>query len=336
MARVRIGTLAAARITTPALITPARQVPEAVVTAVAARDRSRAEAFAAEHGIPVVHDTYETQIADPDIDAIYNPLPNSLHAPWTLRAIAAGKHVLCEKPFTSRADQAVEVAEAAERSGLVVMEAMHYRYHPLAEIMQEQLAMIADPDSGPEESVRHIHCVVSFPLDGLDDIRHDYELAGGATMDAGCYAIDCIRLLGPGEPEVVAALATEQNPDVDRAMTAFLRFPGGATAWLDVALTQGGKIRDDVHVVGAQGQTRVQNFAFPHVRYRVTTRTPKLSETISSPPGESPQTTYAGQLRAFTGAVLRGERFPTTPEHAIGTMRLIDDIYRAADLPLRP
>jgi predicted dehydrogenase len=307
-----------------------------VVTAVAARDRSRAEAYAAEHGIPVVHDSYEALIADPDIDAIYNPLPNSLHAPWTLRAIAAGKHVLCEKPFTSGADQAIEVAGAAERSGLVVMEAMHYRYHRLAQIMQEQVALIADPVAGPENSVRHIHCAVSFPLDGLDDIRYDYELAGGAAMDAGCYAIDCIRLLGPGEPEVVAALATEQNPDVDRAMTAFLRFPGGATAWLDVALTQGGKIRADVHVVAVQGQMRAQNFVHPHVWYRVTTRTPKLSGTISSPPGESPETTYAGQLQAFAGAVLRGERFPTTPEHAIGTMELIDDIYRAADLPLRP
>jgi predicted dehydrogenase len=333
---LRIGILSTARITVPALITPARQVPEAEVTAVAARDRSRAEALAAEHGIPAVHDSYEALIADPDIDAVYIPLPNSLHAPWTLRAIAAGKHVLCEKPFTSRADQAVEVAQAARDAGVVVMEAMHYRYHRLAQIMAEQLALIADPGGDPETSVRHIHCVVSFPLDGLDDIRYDYELAGGAAMDAGCYAIDCIRLLGPGEPEVVAALATEQNPDVDRAMTAFLRFPGGATAWLDVALTQGGKVRADVHVVGAHGQMRVQNFVHPYVRYRVTTRTAKLTETISSPPGESPETTYLGQLRAFAGAVLRGEPFPTTAEHAIGTMRLIDDIYRAADFPLRP
>ena len=336
MERVRIGTLGAARITPPALITPAREVPEAEVTAVAARDRSRAEAFAAEHGIPVVHDSYEALVDDPDIDAVYNPLPNSLHAPWTLRAIAAGKHVLCEKPLTSRAEQAAEVARAAEAAGVVVMEAMHYRYHRLARIMTEQLALVAGPREERESSVRHIHCVVSFPLDGPDDIRYDYELAGGAAMDAGCYAVDCLRLLGPGEPEVVAALATEQNPDVDRAMTAFLRFPGGATAWLDVALTQGGKLRADVHVVGAYGQMRVQNFVRPYVRYRVTTRTEKLTEMISSPPGESAETTYLGQLRAFAGAVLRGEPFPTTAEHAIGTMRVIDDIYRAADLPLRP
>jgi predicted dehydrogenase len=336
MDRLRIGTLSAARITPPALITPARQLPQAAVTAVAARDRDRAEAFAAEHGIPVVHDSYAALIADPDIDAVYNPLPNALHGRWTLAAIEAGKHVLCEKPFTSNADEAREVAAAARRAGVVVMEAMHYRYHRLAQVMVDQLALIAGPEADRHDGVRHIHCTVSFPLDSLDDIRYRYDLAGGATMDAGCYAIDCVRLLGPGRPEVVAALATEQGPRLDRSMYAFLRFPGGATAWLDVSLTQGGKLRADVHVVGTQGQMRVQNFIHPYVRFRVTTKTAQHAESISSDPGESPDTTYLGQLRAFAAAVLRGEPFPTTPEHAIVTMELIDDIYRAAGLPLRP
>ena len=101
------------------------------MAAVAARDKSRADAFALRHGIPTAYGSYEDMLADPDIDAIYNPLPNSLHGPWTLRAIAAGKHVLCEKPFASNADEAAQVADAAAASGLVVMEAMHYRYHPL-------------------------------------------------------------------------------------------------------------------------------------------------------------------------------------------------------------
>ncbi len=336
MERLRIGTLSTARITRPALITPARQVPEAEVTAVAARDRTRAEAFAAQHGIPVVHDSYAALIADPGIDAIYNPLPNSLHGRWTLAAIQAGKHVLCEKPFTSNAAEARAVAAAARRSGLVVMEAMHYRYHRLAQIMTAQLPRIVGPEADRYNGIRHIHCTVSFPLEGLDDIRYSYDLAGGATMDAGCYAIDCVRLLGPGDPEVVAALATEQNPGVDRAMSAFLRFPDGATAWLDLSLTQGGKLRADVHVVGAHGQMRVQNFVHPYLWFRVTTKTAQRTESISSDPGESAETTYLGQLRAFAGAVLRDEPFPTTPEHAIVTMNLIDDIYRAAGLPVRP
>jgi predicted dehydrogenase len=345
MEGLRIGTLSTARITPLALITPAREVPETVVTAVAARDRHQAEAFAAEYGIPVVHDSYEALIADPDIDAIYNPLPNSLHGPWTLAAIKAGKHVLCEKPFTSNAGEAREVAAAARDSGLVVMEAMHYRYHRLAQIMTGQLPLIAgDSANGTggaavpdgQNGVRHIHCTVSFPLDGLDDIRWDYDLAGGAAMDAGCYAIDCVRLLGPGRPEVVAALATEQVPQVDRAMAAFLRFPGGATAWLEMSLTVGGKLRADVHVVGKHGQMKVQNFVHPYLWYRVRTVTPERTETISPDPGESAETTYLGQLRAFAAAVLRGEPFPTTPEHAIVTMELIDDIYEAAGLPPRP
>ena len=336
MEQLRVGTLSAARITPAALITPARQVPETVVTAVAARDPAQAEAFAAAHGIPVVRESYQALIADPDIDAIYNPLPNSLHAEWTLRAIDAGKHVLCEKPFTSNAGQAREAAAAARASGLVVMEAMHYRYHPLAQLMLGQLPLIAGPEDDRQAGIKHLHCAVSFPLDGLGDIRYRYDLAGGAAMDAGCYAIDCIRLLGPGEPEVMAALATEQNPKVDRAMTAFLRFPGGATAWLEASLTQGGKFRADVHVVGTHGQMRVQNFIHPSIRYRVTTQTAEGTGSVSSEPGGSPETTYLGQLRAFAAAVQRGEPFPTTPEHAVVTMELIDDIYRAAGLPPRP
>jgi predicted dehydrogenase len=219
---------------------------------------------------------------------------------------------------------------------VVVMEAMHYRYHRLAQVMVDQLALIAGSEADRRGGVRHIHCTVSFPLEGPDDIRYHYDLAGGATMDAGCYAIDCVRLLGPGQPEVVAALATEQSPRLDRSMYAFLRFPGGATAWLDVSLTQGGKLRADVHAVGTHGQMRVQNFIHPYIRFRVTTKTAQHAESISSDPGESPDTTYLGQLRAFAAAVLRGEPFPTTPEHAIVTMELIDDIYRAAGLPLRP
>jgi predicted dehydrogenase len=154
--RLRVGTLGAARITPAALIKPARQVPEMTVTAVAARDPARAREFAAKHGIAVVHDSYEALIADPEIDAVYNPLPNSLHAPWTLRAIAAGKHVLCEKPFTSNEAEAQEVAAAAKSAGLVVVEAFHYRYHPLARRMLDAVAEIG--------KLRHVEAAVAFPL----------------------------------------------------------------------------------------------------------------------------------------------------------------------------
>src|SRR3954447_2607033 len=139
---LRFGVLGAARIAPPALVRPAARVPGATVSAIAARDPQRARAFADKHGIATVHTSYDDLIADPDIDAVYNPLPNGLHAEWTLRALAAGKHVLCEKPFASNEDEARKVADAAEASGLVVMEAFHYRYHALAQKMLEAVQSV--------------------------------------------------------------------------------------------------------------------------------------------------------------------------------------------------
>ncbi len=232
MDRLRIGTLGAARITSSALIKPARQVPEVTVAAVAARDPERARRFAAKHRIRRVHDSYQALIDDPAIDAIYNPLPNSLHAQWTLRAIEAGKHVLCEKPFTANATEAADVAAAAAASGLVVMEAFHYRYHPLARRMQEVVA----GEIGP---LRYLEASLCFPLPRFSDIRYSYDLAGGATMDAGCYAINWLRMLGPGEPEVLSARARLHGPDVDRAMAASFRFPGGVLGRMTVVTVVG-------------------------------------------------------------------------------------------------
>src|SRR5215207_627011 len=128
---IRMGVLGAAAIVPVALMGPARSIPEVQVTAIAARDPQRARSFARRYKIPRVHQTYEDLLQDPEIDAIYNPLPNGLHAEWTIKALEAGKHVLCEKPFTSNATEARAVAAVAERTGLVVMEAFHYRYHPL-------------------------------------------------------------------------------------------------------------------------------------------------------------------------------------------------------------
>lgn len=139
-APLRIGVLGAARIAPMALIGPAKRSAEVVVAAVAARENLRAAAFASKHGIARVHDNYEALVADPDLDAIYNPLPNSLHGRWTRAALAAGKHVLCEKPFAANAAEAREVADLAATSDRVVMEAFHYRYHPLALRIEQIIA----------------------------------------------------------------------------------------------------------------------------------------------------------------------------------------------------
>ena len=218
---IQVGILGAARIAPLALINPARANSEVVVAAVAARDVSRAEAFAAKHGIAHVHDSYEALIADPDVDAVYNPLPNSLHGRWTGAALTGGKHVLCEKPFTANASEAREIAELAAESDRVVMDAMHYRYHPLTLRIEEIIA------SGELGKLKWVEAAICFPLPKFSDIRYSYSLAGGATMDAGCYAVDMVRTFGGSTPEVISARAKLREPQVDRAMTAELRFTGG-------------------------------------------------------------------------------------------------------------
>jgi predicted dehydrogenase len=326
---LRIGTLGSSRISKPALIEPSASVAEVTVAAVAARDLARAEAFALGHGIPKAYGSYQELLADPDIDAIYNPLPNSLHGPWTLRAIAAGKHVLCEKPFASNADEAAQVVRAASASGLVVMEAMHYRYHPLIRRLSEVVG-----EFGP---VRHIQCWTSFAIINPGDIRYDYGLAGGALMDGGCYAIDCLRLLGGDEPSVTGALADPVGPGsggavADRSLAVRLAFPGGATGWFESTFTRDGEFRADLHVICRDGLVHLDNFIFPHRGRLVATR----DGTVVADESGDGDSTYVHQLRAFAAAITSGDAAPTSAEHALVTMRLIDDAYRAAGLAPRP
>jgi predicted dehydrogenase len=318
---LRIGVLGTARISENALFDPARSVPEVIVAAVAARDKARGEMLALRHGVPKGYGSYQELLADPDIDAVYNPLPNSLHAPWTLKAIEAGKHVLCEKPFAGNADHAAQVAAAAAASGLVVMEAMHPRYHPLT----RRLLAIAE-GLGP---VRHVQCWTSFVIKSPDDIRYDYDLGGGALMDGGCYAIDFLRMFG--EPEVTGALADAAGP-VDRAMAVRLAYPDGATGWFESAFTRDGGFRADAHVVCADGHLWLNDFTFPH-RSRLVAERDGVVVADEKGGGDS---TYVWQLRAFAAAVSGGTPVLTSAGHAAGTMRLIDDAYRAAGLPVRP
>jgi predicted dehydrogenase len=323
--RLRIGTLGTARITPGALLKPARQIPDVTVAAVAARDPERARRFAAKHRIRRVHDSYQALIDDPAIDAVYNPLPNSLHAPWTLRAIEAGKHVLCEKPFAANADEAAGVAAAARESGLVVMEAFHYRYHPLARRMRD---VVQAGEIGP---LRYLEASLCFPLPHFSGIRYSYDLAGGATMDAGCYAINWLRMLGPGEPEVLSARAKLHGPDVDRAMSASFRFAGGVLGRMTASLWSGQVLRLDAKAVGDHGVMRVFNYVSPQFYNRLTVTADGYTrrERVSGEPS------YTYQLRAFAAAVRHGDPVLTTPEDAVANMAVIDAVYQAAGLPRR-
>jgi predicted dehydrogenase len=322
---LRIGLLGAARIAKNALMKPSRDVDEVTVSAVAARDPARAQAYAAKHAIARVHTSYDDLLADPEIDAVYNPLPNGLHAEWTLKALAAGKHVLCEKPFTSNAEEAREVAAAATASGLVVTEAFHYRYHPLAEKMRS----IAH--SGELGTIRSVRAALCFPLPRFSDIRYSYALGGGAMMDAGCYPLSLLRLVGPSEPEVVSATAKLHTPTIDRAMSVDFRFEGGATGHLEASMWSRRLLKIAATVTGDLGEMRVLNFVAPHVynRLSVTVNGTTRRERVAGDP------TYTYQLRSFAGSVLRGEPILTTADDAVLTMALIDDVYDAAGLPRR-
>jgi len=324
---MRIGVLGAARITPTALIKPARIVDGVEVAAVAARDRSRAEAFAARWGVPTVHDSYADLLADPSLDAVYVPLPNGLHAQWTQAAVEAGKHVLCEKPFTANAAQARQVAAAAEATGLVVMEAFHYRYHPVARRMAE-LA-----HGGDLGRIQRVETAMCFPLPAFSDIRYNFGLAGGALMDAGCYAVHCLRLLATGEPTVTTAKALTSKRDgrIDRAMTAQFSLPGGATGRIHASMWSATLLRIQAKVIGDRGTMTVINPFAPQLwsRFTVEIDGRRRRERFDS------EATYVHQLRAFAAAV-RGEPTNLTPpSDSIATMSLIDDIYAAAALPLR-
>ncbi|MEV6848992.1 Gfo/Idh/MocA family oxidoreductase [Actinoplanes sp. NPDC051411] len=325
---MRIGVLGAARIAPAALIKPARAVAGVEVAAVAARNREKAAAFAGRHGIPVVHESYEALLADPTLDAVYVPLPNGRHEQWTVAALRAGKHVLCEKPLTSNAAQALEVRTVAGETGLVVMEAFHYRYHPLAARMAEVA------HSGELGRIKRVETAMCFPLPRFGDIRYDYGLAGGALMDAGCYAVHCLRLLSPGAPTVTGAHALPFRRDarVDRAMTADFDLGDGATGRVRASLWSSTVLSLGARVVGERGMLKVANFVMPQLfaGFKVTTDGRSHRERFGGEP------TYVHQLRAFAAAV-RGETTAnlTPPADSVATMTLIDDVYRAAGLPVR-
>jgi len=325
MDTLRIGILGAARIAPSAVIKPAQNVGEATIGAVAARDRAKADAFASKHGIPKVHDSYAALIADPQLDAIYNPLPNGLHAEWTIAALEAGKHVLCEKPFTANAKEAEDVAAVASRTGLVVMEAFHYRYHPLAHRMR------AIVDSGELGPVRRVETSLCFPLPKFSDIRYQYDLAGGATMDVGTYTVHMARLLGREEPEVTYAEAKLRTPDIDRAMRAELKFPSGHTGRITCSMWSARVVQTFARVFGERGEMHVINPTSPQLWHRMKVKVDGNSRSEKFPR----KPTYEYQLEAFCAAVLRGEPTLTPPADSIANMKVLDAIYVAAGMTPR-
>jgi predicted dehydrogenase len=322
---LRIGILGAARIAPAACIRPARAVEGVEVVAVAARDGGRARAYAAKHGIPRVHDGYRQLLDDPEIDAVYNPLPNGLHGVWTRRAMEAGKHVLCEKPFTANAAEAEVVAGEVERGDRVVMEAFHYRYHPM---MLRALEIVASGELGTLGRVDTAMCI---PLPMPRDIRYRADLAGGAAMDIGCYAVHLWRTLAGGEPRVIAAKAKMMSTGVDRALSATMHTESGIDGGLECSLLSSKLLRLSARVVGSEGTMTLFNPLGPNVVNR-TTVTVKGNRRVEH---AEKTHTYTSQMRAFRDAVESGFPFPTTARDAVANMEVVDALYRAAGLSPR-
>src|SRR5215831_7129157 len=226
------------------LIPGAHASPKVELMAVASRDKERAESYAREWQIERAYGSYEELLADPDVEAVYNPLPNTLHAEWSIKALDAGKHVLCEKPFSRHVDEVVASFDAADRNDRLLSEAFMYRHNPQTARLEELVA------SGAIGTLRLIRSTFSYSLYDADNIRLRTDVEGGALMDVGCYCVSGSRLLG-GEPESVYGSAWFGETGTDWVFTASLRFPNDVLAIFDcgTALTD----RDELEAVGSEG-----------------------------------------------------------------------------------
>ena len=317
----RIGILGASHIAELAIVEPAQELGHRMV-AVAARDSGRAHAFAEKYGVERVLATYDDVINDPEVDVIYNPLANALHAPWNLVAVAAGKPVLTEKPFASNRAEAQRVAEAADAAGVTVMEGFHYLFHP---VTRRALELAGDGTLG---DLIHIEARMAMPTPDADDPRWSLELAGGALMDLGCYGLHVMRQFG--HPSIVRGNAEERSPGVDAWCDVDLAFPGGATG-----LSTNSMVADDytftLRIVGTTGDALAHNFVKPHDDDRLTINT--TAGTTVEHLGTRPSYTY--QLEAFAAHVLDGEPLPLDSADAVENMAYIDAAYRAAGMSPR-
>jgi D-xylose 1-dehydrogenase (NADP+, D-xylono-1,5-lactone-forming) len=307
--RVRWGILGTGDINRKVL-RGARLSSDLEVAAVASRDADRAAAFASEHGIPRSFGTYEAMLEDPDVDAVYICVPNSLHHPWTMAALAAGKHVLCEKPYTRHPDEVTVAFDAAERAGLVLMEAFMWRHTPQTARLLELL-----PRIGALQTVR---ATFSFPLANPDNIRLRSDLDGGSLMDVGCYCVSGARLLAGEEPEAVYATQEVGPSGVDLRLTGVLRFPSGVVAEFTSAFTTD---HESLEAIGTEGSIRLPD-PWHNVRGAFTFN----DEEIRLDPGNP----YQAELENVSAAI-RGDAEPRLGRaDALGQARAIAALYESA------
>ena len=295
------------------------------VVAIASRALGPAEAAAAAHGIPTAHGSYEAVLADPSVEAVYNPLPNHLHKEWTIRALEAGKHVLCEKPIGLDAAEAEEIARVAQRTGLQVAEAFMVRHHPQWLTARRLLR------EGRIGALRAYQVAFTYHLTDPLNIRNQAGIGGGGLYDVGCYAVSTARFLFEAEPErVVAAFDHDPEMGVDRLTSGLALFPGGGqlsfTCGTQAALTQSALL------IGETGRIRLDiPFNAPidrPTRLTVDDGRDLLgtgAEVIEFPPCDQ----YALQADAFARAVRLGETGEWSPADAVANMRVLDALFRS-------
>ncbi|NOT38946.1 MAG: Gfo/Idh/MocA family oxidoreductase [Alphaproteobacteria bacterium] len=316
---LNIGIIGAARVAVYAMMAPAREVARVQVTAIAARDPARAKAFAAEHGIATVHTSYDALISDPSIDLVYVATPPAFHAGIAINALAAGKHVLVEKPFSMNAAEAREVLAAGARAGRRVFEAFHYRHHALWHRIVEICR------SGALGKIVSLDAAFHAPIPKTaDEFRWNASIGGGALMDLGCYPLQWVRV-ATGEEPVVEGATMRMVDGVDAATEAVLRFPGGATATVACRM-DGDAFAAFLNITCERGTLKVLNPLAPQMGHKldIDTGGKVRSETIEGP------STFAAQLQAVAATLLDDAPFPLSGDDPMKSMAVIDAVRAAA------
>jgi predicted dehydrogenase len=286
------------------------------VVAVGSRDLGRARAFADRHGIRRAYGSYEDLLADPEVEAVYNPLPNTMHVEWSIKALEAGKHVLCEKPMSRHVDEVEAAFDAAERTGRLLSEAFMWRHNPQTRRLEELVA------AGAVGELRLVRSAFSYALFDHDNIRLRTDVEGGALMDVGCYCVSGSRLLA-GEPETVSATQYTGPSGTDWVFAATMRHPGDVIATFDCGTALAP--RDELEAIGTEGSVFLDD---PwHCRTPVIeVRRDGEVERIEVMPEDS----YRLELEDLGRAIREGGSPLLGREDALGQARVIDALFRSA------
>lgn len=317
--RVRWGVLSTANIGRAAVNPAIQQSRNGTLVAVASRNEARARTFADAHGIARAYGTYEALLADAEIDAVYIPLPNSLHREWTIRALDLGKHVLCEKPLALTLAECREMEAAAKANDRQLMEAFMYRFHPRTEALIEKVR------SSAVGELRAVRSAFTFRLTRPDNIRLSVELGGGALMDVGCYCVNVSRTLAGAEPVEVQAWATWGKSGVDVELTGVLRFESGMHAHFDCALTMD---RREVAEVGGSAASIVMEDAFLPGKGEVAL-VERRNGTVQNQWHEGADQ-YQRMVEHFADAVMGRIELRYPVGEATANMAAIEALYRSA------